>query len=191
MLQAIIPSKARREILALFFHNIGESYHLRRVCREVGQEINAVKRELDILEQAHVLKKEKRLNKSIYSLNPAYEFHDEFLRIFSKEAPLGHALMKNKARLGQVVFCAVSLKFIRKVEIKQSEVYLLLVGTIATQEAQKIIDVVAKDFPYEINYTVMTKKEFDFRKKQNDPFIWTFLKEPKVMLLGQESSLMT
>lgn len=190
MLQAIIPSKARREILALFYHNMGESYHLRRVCREVGQEINAVKRELDILEDARVLKKEKRLNKSIYTLNQSYEYFDEFLRIFSKESSLGRALVKNKARFGQVVYCALSLKYLRKLEIKQSEVYLLFVGTVAAQEVQKVLDALAKDFPYEINYTVMTKKEFDFRKKQNDPFMWTFLKEPKVMLVGQESSLM-
>ncbi len=190
MLQAIIPSKARREILALFFHNMGESYHLRRVCREVGQEINAVKRELDILEEAHVLKKEKRLNKSIYTLNQSYEFFDEFLRIFTKESALGRALLKNKARFGQVVYCALTLKLIKRVEIKQSEVYLLFVGTIVAQEVQKVLDVLAKDFPFEINYTVMTKKEFEFRKKQNDPFIWTFLKEPKVMLVGQETALM-
>ncbi len=190
MLQAIIPSKARREILALFFHSIGESYHLRRVCREVGQEINAVKRELDILESAKVLKKEKRLNKSIYTLNPSYEFFDEFMRIFSKETLLAKSLMKNKSRLGTVQFMALSLKYIRRVEIKESEVYLVVVGVVVEQEIQKIIHSLEKDFPFEINYTVMSKKEFDYRKKQNDPFIWTFLKEPKVMLVGQESSMM-
>ena len=81
MLKDIVPSQARRKILALFFQNYGESYHLRRVCREVAQEINAVKRELDILENAKILLKEKRLNKSIYSINPKYIFFDELLRI--------------------------------------------------------------------------------------------------------------
>lgn len=37
----------------------------------------------------------------------------------------------------------------------------------------------------------MSKKEFDYRKKQNDPFIWNFLKEPKVVVIGNESALMS
>lgn len=190
MLKAIIPSKARREILALFFNNIGESYHLRRVCREVNQEINAVKRELDILEEAKVLEKEKRLNKSIYSLNTGYVFFDEFVRIFSKESPLAKKILKNKAKLGKVQSVALSLKLTRRLPIKENEVYLVFVGTIVAQEVQKIIQSVESEYPFEVNYTVMTKKEFDYRKKQNDPFMWAFLREPKVMIVGQESSFM-
>lgn len=190
MLSAIIPSKARREILALFYQNAGESYHLRRVCRAVDQEINAVKRELDILEDAQVLKKEKRLNKSIYTLNPRYMYHDEFLRIFAKETPLAKKLIKNKARLGKFQYVAMSLKFMNREKIKASEVYLLFVGIVVGPEVQKILQGAEQDFPYEINYTIMTKKEFDYRKKQNDPFIWTFLREPKVMIIGNESTLM-
>lgn len=190
MLKNIIPSKARREILSLFFSNFGESYHLRRVCREVGQEINAVKRELDILEKSKVLAKEKRLNKSIYSLNTKYYLFDEFLRIFTKESHLAQKIYKNKTKLGKMQFATISLKLTQREPIKESEVYVLFVGVVASQEVQKIIKSVEKEYPFEINYTIMTKKEFEYRKKQNDPFIWTFLKEPKVMLIGKESSLM-
>jgi hypothetical protein len=41
----------------------------------------------------------------------------------------------------------------------------------------------------EINYTAMTEEEFNFRKKNNDPFIWSFLKHPKIMILGNEEDL--
>lgn len=190
MLKDIVPSQARRKILALFFQNYGESYHLRRVCREVAQEINAVKRELDILENAKILTKEKRLNKSIYSLNPKYIFFDELLRIFAKELPLSQKIMKEKMRLGKVVFATMSLKLMKKEAIKESEVYLLFVGTVVAAEVQRIIQSVEKDYPFEINYTIMSKTEFEYRKKQNDPFMWTFLREPKVMLIGSESALM-
>lgn len=190
MLKNIIPSKARREILNLFFSNFGESYHLRRVCREVGQEINAVKRELDILEKSKVLTKEKRLNKSIYSINTKYYLFDEFLRIFTKESSLAQKIYKNKTKLGKIQFATISLKLTSREPIKDSEVYMLFVGVVASQEVQKIVKSVEKDYPFEINYTIMTKKEFEYRKKQNDPFIWSFLKEPKVMLIGKESSLM-
>ena len=47
-------------------------------------------------------------------------------------------------------------------------------------EAASIVSEAEKQFGREINYTVMTEEEFAFRKKNNDPFIWRFLKQPKV-----------
>ena len=49
MLQNIIPSKTRRKVLELFFHHPTETYYLRKIVREIDEEVNAVKRELDIL----------------------------------------------------------------------------------------------------------------------------------------------
>ncbi|HLL60880.1 MAG TPA: hypothetical protein VK338_04140, partial [Candidatus Nitrosocosmicus sp.] len=84
MFEYIIPSKTRRKILSLYFNDVTQIYHLRKVAREVKEEINAVKRELDILEKEGVLKKEKRVNRVIFYINPKYLFHDELLRIFTK-----------------------------------------------------------------------------------------------------------
>lgn len=175
--------------MALFFTNLGESYHLRKVGREVDEEINAVKRELDILEKAHVLKKERRVNKVIYSLNHKYIFFDEFLRIFTKEGDLVTSLSKNLAKLGKVKYIALSVKFAKHKPISEGEIYLLLVGTIVLQEVVSIVSRVEKDYGSEINYTVMTEEEFLFRKKNADPFIWTFLKQSKIMIVGEEDEL--
>jgi hypothetical protein len=43
---------------------------------------------------------------------------------------------------------------------------------------------------FDINYTVMTDEEFVYRKRNNDPFIGKFLKQPKVMIVGQEDELL-
>ena len=75
-------------------------------------------------------------------------------------------------------------------EIKEDEVYLLLVGTIVVPEVTAIVGEAEKVFGREINYTVMTEDELAFRKKNNDPFIWRFLKQPKIMLVGTEEDLL-
>lgn len=190
MLKYIIPSKARRKILGLFYKHPTESYHLRRVSREVDLEINAVKRELDILEEGKILIKEKRLNKSVYSLNSSYMYFDEFMRIFAKQHDLITLLVKNKNKLGKIHFASVSLKFFQQEPISDNEVYILFVGVVVAAEIQKIVQEIEKEFPYEINYTIMTKDELAYRKRQNDPFIWSFLKEPKIMIFGSEAKLM-
>ncbi|MEK7078698.1 MAG: hypothetical protein AAB929_01385 [Patescibacteria group bacterium] len=190
MLQYIITSKTRREILELFFHHYGETYYLRKIVREIDEEVNAVKRELDILEKARVLHKEKRLNKVFYSLNKGVLLYDEFLRIFTKTNSLSTLIYKNLSKLGKIKFIAISTKYAKKIPIKEGEIYLLFVGVVVVPELTAIVDEVEKEFEREINYTAMTEEEFAFRKKNNDPFIWNFLKQPKVMLVGLEEDLL-
>lgn len=189
MLETLIPSKTRRKILGLFYTNIGTNFHLRKIAREVDEEVNAVKRELDILEKGVVLHKEKRLNRMIYSLNTKYLLFDELLRIFTKENELLKNFFSNHSKLGKVKFAVLSVKFAKKSKLKEGELALIFVGVIVIPEISAIIADEEKRRGEEINYTVMTEEEFAFRKKSGDPFIWAFLKQPKIMIFGEEEDL--
>jgi len=190
MLLHIIPSKARRKILEFFFHRPGETFYLRKVVREINEEVNAVKRELDILTDEKLLIRERRLNKVYYTINKHYQFYDEFLRIFTKTTLLASLLLKNLSSLGKIKYIAISTKFSKNLIIKEDEIYLLMVGTIVGAEIESIIKEVESNYGRPVNYTIMTEDEFVFRKKNNDPFIWRFLKQPKVMLVGVEDELL-
>jgi len=190
MLEHIIPSKARRKILSLFFQNPNESFYLRKIVRDIDEEVNAVKRELDILSNAKLLHKEKRLNKIFYTLNKNYPLYDEFLRIFTKSTLIAGLFYNNLAKIGKIKFIVLSTKFAKQIAIKEDEIYLLIVGIIVVPEVASIVSEAEKQFGREINYTVMTEEELAFRKKNNDPFIWRFLKQPKIMLVGTEEDLL-
>lgn len=190
LLENIIPSKVRRKILQLFFHHPDNTYFLREVVRQVGEEVNAVKRELDILFEAKVLSRERRTNKVFYALNKNFLLYDEFLRIFTKTSLLSEEVTKNISRLGKVKYIAISTKYSRKTPIKDDEIYVLFVGIIVVPEVETIMNEARKEFGWDINYTVMSEEELKFRKKNNDPFIWKFLKQPKVMIVGQEEDLL-
>jgi hypothetical protein len=190
MLENIIPSKTRRKILELFFQKPNENFYLRRVVRELNEKVNAVKRELDILVEEKLLLKEKRLNKVFYTLNKNYLFYDEFLRIFTKSGPILQMIYKNLSRLGKIKYISVSSRFAKRLPVKEEEIYFLYVGVIVLKELEILMKKAEEIFQAPINYTVMTEEEFVFRKKNNDPFIWRFLKQPKIMLFGDEESLM-
>lgn len=189
MLEHIIPSKARRKILALFFQNTKENFYLRRIVREVNEEVNAVKRELDILYEAKVLLKEKRLNKVFYSLNKNWIFFDEFLRIFVKEGPVYELFQKNLSKLGKVKHLAMAKHLLKEDTLRKEDVAIIFVGILVIPEIEEVMKEVEKEMGREINYTVMTEEELAFRKKSNDPFIWRFLRQPKIMLIGSEEEL--
>ncbi len=190
MLKQIIPSKTRIKILELFYHHSSQTYYLRQVVRAINEEVNAVKRELDILEDTRVLLKERRLNKVFYTLNKHYILYEEFLKIFSKSVALSRNIMNNIPKLGKVKYAALSTKFTRGIAIRDDEIYLMLVGTVVVPEIAAIVAEAEKEFGRDINYTVMTEDEFTFRKRNNDPFIWKFLRSPKVMLAGSEEDFL-
>ncbi len=190
MLKNIIPSRTRIKVLQLLFHNPNENYYLRKIVREIDEEVNAVKREMDILEREKLVIKERRLNKVFFTLNKQYQFYDEFLRIFTKSDPFAQAILHILPKLGRVKFIALSTKYSKRQSIKEDEVYVLFVGLIVVPEVQTLISEAEKQFGREINYTVMNEEEFLFRKRNNDPFLWRFLRQPKVMLVGAEDELL-
>ncbi len=190
MLQHIIPSKARRKILEFFYHRPGESHYLRKIVRDLDEEVNAVKRELDILADEKLLLKEKRLNKVYFTLNKNYQFYDEFLRIFAKTSFLATEIHKNLPKIGKIKYIAISMKLPKNIPIKEDEIHLLFVGVIVIPEVESIIKGAEKILNHPLNYTVMNDEEFIFRKKNSDPFIWRFLRQPKIMLAGVEDELL-
>ncbi|GIW64149.1 MAG: hypothetical protein KatS3mg092_0082 [Patescibacteria group bacterium] len=185
MLDHIIPSKTRRKILELFYHHPNENYYVRKVVREVEEEVNAVKRELDILTEEKLLLREKRLNKVYYTLNKNYLFYEEFLRIFAKTNYLSTLIYQNLSKIGKIKYIALSTKYTKNIEIKEDEIYLLFVGVIVVAEVETLIAEAEKQYGRPINYTVMTEEELKYRKKNNDPFIWKFLKTTKNYALWQ------
>lgn len=189
MLEYIITSKTRRAVLQLFYQNPQDAYYLRDIVRRTGEEVNAIKREVDILTAGKVLESERRLNKVFFRLQKNYIFYEEFLRIFAKTSRIATLVKENLPKLGKIHVLALSLKYVKKVDIRTDEIYLLGVGTIVLPELSQVISYCEQDFGREINYTVMTEDEFSFRKRNNDPFIWKFLRTPKVMLVGHEEDL--
>jgi len=56
-LRDLFISKVRVKLLQIFFDDPNELYYVRQLVRKAGEEINAVRRELNHLEQPGLLKK--------------------------------------------------------------------------------------------------------------------------------------
>ena len=189
-LSDIITSKVRIKILELFFANVKEMYHVRGVVREIKEEINAVRIELVKMEKAGILKKEARGNRVYYWLRQDYPYFSDLLSMVAKSTGLGAEIAANKRKIGSVSFAMFSGKFARRIERKkEDEVDVLVVGEIVLPELAGIIRLEESKRGKEINYTVMSREEFDFRKKRRDPFLLGILAGSRVMIIGDEQDL--
>lgn len=192
MLADIITSKARIKLLGVFLSNPSQMYHVRELVRRTGDEINAVRRELAFLEKKGILEREPRANRVYYSLSKTYAFYFDLLRLGAKTMGLGADILKNRVKLGKIKYAMFSGKFARKIKDNPDEVDLLVVGTaVVLPELSLLIRDEEKKINTEINYTVMTEDEFNFRKKKRDPFITSILSGSRIMLIGDEESMLS
>ncbi len=187
----LITSKARVKLLNVFLTSPGEMYHVRELVRKTGDEINAVRRELAFLEKKGILNKEPRANRVYYSLSRTYPFYYDLLKIGAKSMGLGADILKNRVKLGKIKYAMFSGKFVRKLKDEPDQVDLLLVGTVVLPELALLVRNEEKRLNTEINYTVMTEEEFEFRRKKRDPFITSILSVSRVMLIGDEESMLS
>lgn len=190
MLSDLITSKSRVKLLSIFLGNPFEMFHVRELVRRTGDEINAVRRELLFLEKKGILGKEPRANRIYYSLSKNYPFYFDLLRTGVKTVGLGTDLLINRAKLGKIKYAMFSGKFARRMKVEPDEINLLLVGTVVLPELTLLVRAEEKRLNTEINYTVMSEDEFDFRKKRRDPFILSVLSGSRIMLIGDEESML-
>jgi hypothetical protein len=191
-LNDIITSRVRVKIIELFMADTRELYHVRGIVREIKEEINAVRRELDRFDKAGILKKENRGNRLYYWIRQDYPFYGDLLSMVAKTKGLGQELIANKGKIGKLNFIMFSGRFVsRKDRRRDDDVDILVVGEVVLPELAAIIRKEESKRGKEINYTVMSKEEFDFRKKRRDPFLSGILSGSRIMIIGDEDDLVS
>ncbi len=184
-LRQLFVSRVRVKLLGMFFSNPSEMFHVRGLVRLVGEEINAVRRELSRMEKAGLLRKEGRGNRLYYSLNWDFPFFEELLSMVVKVGGLGAAIIKNRHKLGKVNFCMFSGRFARHLpREEEEEVDVLAVGDLVLPELAALIRAEENRRQKEINYTPLSKEEFKFRKERRDPFLTKILSGSRVVVIG-------
>lgn len=184
-------SKVRVKLLKTFLEDPAKIYYVRQLVRKTDEEINAVRRELQRMLDCGMVKKEKRGNRLYYGFNTNYLYYFELLQMVAKSTGLGNIIIKEKNRIGKIKYAIISGKFIRHRKHEENDVDLLIVGDVVIKNLSQIISEYEKKMDREINYSVMTKQEFDFRKKRRDPFISQILMGSRITLLGDEEEMVT
>lgn len=191
MLTDLIISRVRVKILQLFFLAPDKIFHVREIVRRISEEINAVRRELAHLEKIGLMSKERRANRLIYALRRDYPIYFDLMELVLKTSGLGMDLIKNKSKLGKVKFIMISGKFARNLNRGTNDVDILIVGKVVLPEISHLVRTEEVKREREINYTVMSEEEFEFRKRRRDPFILDILRGSRIMIIGDEQELVS
>lgn len=188
-MQDFMVSRVRSKLLKVFLSKPEEMYYVRELTRLVSEEINAVRRELQRMVKKGMLRSEPRGNRIYYFFRKDYLFYSDLIGIVTKTTGLGGTIIKQKNKLGKINFAMLSGKFVRHRPREKEDIDLLVVGNVVMPQLAALVRAEESKRENEVNYTAMSKDEFDFRKRRNDPFILNILTGSRVMLIGDEEAL--
>lgn len=149
---------------------------MRALSRDLEEQINSIKRELDSLEELHILKSREESKKKIFFLNKNFILLEEFKNIFLKTYNPYESIkkfFKEEATLELVLINEELSK--RLIGNTNNIVDIFLIW-----EMNKIAfnEFLAKTFfNRKIKYAIITKEDFYKRLEYNDKLIFNILKQ--------------
>ncbi|MDD5341071.1 MAG: hypothetical protein PHC97_01385 [Patescibacteria group bacterium] len=189
MLEQLFGSQSRVRLLQIFLANPDEKYFVRELTRSLNSQINAVRRELENLEDLGVIKiseeieEKKNQKKKYYKVNTDFILYHELKSIFQKaQFLLEKRFAKSVRKIGKVYFLALTGSFVGK---KDVPIDIIAVGSLGKKKFEKIIRSFQKDLKRELNYTLLDREEFDYRRSVADRFLYNILDSDKIVLIDE------
>lgn len=176
--EKIFGSKTRAKLLKLFFENPGKSFYVREITRVIEEQINSVRRELMNLESVGVIKNETFDNKVYYSANPKHPFYKPLIDMFSKKIDSLKDRDVRESSWDEIM--RPVKKYLKGLILTnrlpgQDGIDLLIIGDDRTKKLSRWAEVVEKKQGKPLNYVILSKDDFIYRKSVRDRFIMDVL----------------
>ena len=182
MLNYIITSKARRNVLKLFLTNPDRSFHLNEVARLSGEPLTGVAREVRNLEKAGLLQSVRTGNQKQFAVKKDFPIYSELKRIIYATIGLGDYLSQRLAVWDSIESAFIYGSVAGDREINGSDIDLMLVGSAPEADVHQVIRQVEQDTGRTINYTLISPGEFRERLNGREPFITRIMHEKRIIL---------
>jgi len=180
-LSKLFWSKTRAKLLEKFFleYDAGnsEGFYMRELARDLDEQINSIKRELDSFEEMGILKSKEDGNKKLFYISRSFVLLDDFRNIFLKSYnpfPYLKAFFKKQSELDIVI---VHEELTRKlVSGSNNIVDIFLIGDMNKIEFNNFL---AKTFfNRKIKYAIITTDDFRKRIEFKDKLIFNIMRQP-------------
>lgn len=182
-LEKIFGSRTRVKVITLFTTGISRPYYVREIARSIDERLNAVRRELDILQKIGMLTSYNNRRRKYYTVNQNFVLLPELTAIMKKSGPrLEDSLFKNIQRLGDIRFAAASGIF---TGAEGSPTDLLIIGQVKERRLESFAKRIEEHIGSEITYTPITENEYRYRRNFNDLFLRQIFSEPYQVIVNR------
>jgi predicted nucleotidyltransferase len=166
-----LRSKARQRLLAYFFTNPTARHHLRDLAERLSIDPANLSKELRRLEQDGLFESEVSGRQKYFRLNRAYPLFQEVRGIVTKTVGAVPLLAQSLKSIDGIEEAYLYGSFARNQQDAASDIDVLVIGTPRDRALAEVVRRLERQFGREVNYTVLTRKEFEARRAQKDAFL--------------------
>lgn len=194
MLEQLFGSRTRVKLLRMFLNNPQQPYYLRQLAREVGAQLNSVRREVANLLDLGIINQHFTADpkaapkggeavKKYYAANTTYLLYGELRSLLMKAQLLVEKSFVGKLKsIAKVHYLALMGTF---VGIDGGSTDLLLVGTVNRSKLASVVRELERELNRTINYTVMSLAEYRYRHDITDRFLYEILEGKKIVVIDR------
>lgn len=194
MVEQLFGSKTRVKLLSLFLNNPGRPFYVREITRKIDEQINSVRRELANLLSVGIIGSEGSNNRLYYEVNQKYEYFEQLRGIFTtmpikssdkamKETREEDQIAKKIRSTGSIQLAFLTGVFARE----DIGVDIFVVGDVNKTRLVKVVSELEAEMNRELNFTLMTPVDYQYRLTLNDRFVTSVLSAKKIVIIdGQQ-----
>jgi hypothetical protein len=166
MLESLISSKTRIKILLKFFLNKNLNAHLRSLENEFGESSNAIRIELNRLEESGMLSSYAEGNKKKFCANQQHPLFNDIHGILLKYVGLDKVIEQVTEKLGNPEKVFLTGAFAKGLD--NHIIDLIFVGEIDKLYLSQIIEKSEDLIHRKIRYTILNREDFSTNFQEKD-----------------------
>lgn len=180
MLNSLFSSTIRAEVLTLLLNSPDEKFYIRQIAKMLQKNPSGIKRELDKLLEAGIIKSEKIANLRYFQANKTSTLFSELKDLIAKSQGLIGSL-KNLFRSNAVKTAFVYGAYAE--DESSPTVDLLIVGLSSPALLMGLQDIERK-FNKRLNCTIIDEADYKVRKKK-DASLKKIFTEKRITIIGR------
>jgi predicted nucleotidyltransferase len=179
-----LRSKARRRLLAYYFTNPTARLHLRDLAQRLGIDASNLSKELRRLEIEGLFRSDVSGRQKYFQLNREYALFDEVRGIVMKTIGAVTLIARSLKKVEGLNAAYLYGSFARDQQDASSDIDVLIIGAPPQEILAEAVRKLERQLGREINYTILTPKEFEARRSRKDAFLENLWRNKRVVLLG-------
>jgi predicted nucleotidyltransferase len=179
-----LRSKARQRLLAYYFTNPTARQHLRDLAERLGIDPSNLSKELVRLEREGLFRSDVSGRQKYFQLDREYPLFEEVRSIVAKTIGAVPLIAQSLKKIEGIEEAYLYGSFARNRQDATSDVDVLVIGNPHAQVLAEAMRKLERRLGREINYTVLTPKEFESRRARKDAFLENVWHNKRVALVG-------
>jgi predicted nucleotidyltransferase/predicted transcriptional regulator with HTH domain len=186
-----LRSQLRRQLLSYYFTNPSARHHLRDVAQRLNLDPSNLSKEFQRLEREGLFRSEVSGRQKYFQLNRQYPLFAEVRKIVTKTIGAAPLISQSLEKIDGLDEGYLYGSFARNQQDAASDIDILLIGTPQESALARAVSRLERQLGREINYTVLSPKEFESRRARKDAFLESVWHNKPVPLIVSDEQAKT